>query len=64
MVTKPQTALRTEQAGIVVVCAIRRRTAGGDHTVALTKIIKIERLIKSKLFPEVNGVQKIREKID
>ena len=61
--TEPHTALDREQAGIVVVCAIRRRTAGDDHTVALTKIMKIERLIKSKPFPEVNGGQKIREKI-
>ncbi len=47
VVTELRTALNKEQTGIVVVCAIGRRSAvGHDHTIALTKIIKIERLIK------------------
>jgi hypothetical protein len=62
--TKPHTALDRVRAGIVVVCAIRRRTASGDHTVALTKIIKVERLIKSKPFPEDNGGQKSERKLN
>jgi hypothetical protein len=62
--TKPHTALDRERAGIVVVCAIRRQTAGGDHRDAITRIIKIKRLIESKPFPEVNGGQKLREKIE
>ena len=53
------TALNRERAEIVVVCTIRWRT-----TVALTKIIKMKRLIKLKPFPEVNSGQKIRRKIE
>ena len=45
------TAHNREQAGIVVVCAI----VIWQTTIALTKIIKINRLIESKPFPEVNG---------
>jgi hypothetical protein len=48
----------------VVVCAIRWQPAGGNNAVPLTKIIKINRLIESKPFPEVNGGQKIRQKIE
>ena len=62
--TAPHTALDRERAGIVVVCAIRRQTAGGDHRDSITRIIKIKRLIESKPFPEVNGGQKLREKIE
>jgi hypothetical protein len=61
---KPHTALDRERAGIVVVCAIRRQTAGGDHRDAITRVIQIFRLIESKLFPEVNGGQKLPEKIE
>jgi len=48
---EPHTALGREKAGLEIVCAIRRRTAGGNQTDALTKIIKIKRLMESKLFP-------------
>ena len=54
--TEPHTALNREQAGIVVVGAIR--------PVALTEIIKIERRIESKCFTEVNGGQKFQEEIE
>jgi hypothetical protein len=43
--TEPHTALDRERAGIVAVCAIRRRIAGGDHRDSITRIIKIKRLI-------------------
>jgi len=56
--TELHTHLCKERAGIIVVCAIRRQTAGGNHTNALTKIIKIKRLIELKPFSEVNGGQK------
>jgi len=61
--TEPHTALDRERAGIVIVCATRRRTAGGDHRDSITRIIKIKRLIKPKPFPIVNGRQKLQEKI-
>jgi hypothetical protein len=63
VVTEPHTALDRERAGLVVVCAIRQRTAGGDHRDAITRIINIKRLIESKPFPKVNGGQTLREKI-
>jgi hypothetical protein len=61
---EPHTALDRERAGIVVLCVIRRRTACGDHRDSITRIIKIKRLIESKPFPEVNGGQKLPEKIE
>ncbi len=64
--TEPHTALNIERAaGSVIVCTIGGGSAGGrDHTVFLTKLIKIERLIKLKPGPEVKGGQKIRLKIE
>jgi hypothetical protein len=64
--TELHTALDRERAGIVVVCAIRKRTAGGVHREAITtRITKIKRLIESKPFPEVNGGrQKLGKKIE
>jgi len=46
------TALDRERAGIVVICAIRRRTAGGDHRDSITRIIKTKRLIESNPSPK------------
>jgi hypothetical protein len=48
------TALNREQAGIVVVSAIRRRSIAIP-----SEISKIKGLIESKPFPKVNGGQKI-----
>jgi hypothetical protein len=63
--TEAHTALDRERAGIVVVCAIRQRTAGGVHRDAITRNTKIKRLIETKPFPELNGGrQKLRNKID
>jgi len=64
VVTEPHTALDRERAGTVVVCAIRQQTAGGDHIDSITRIIKIKWPIEPKPFPEVNGGQKLREKIE
>jgi hypothetical protein len=55
--TEPHTALNREQAGIIVVGAIR--------PVVLTETIKIERCnIESKCFTKVNSGKKIREEIE
>jgi hypothetical protein len=40
--TKPHTALDREQARIVVLCTTKRRTASGNHTDTLTKIVEIK----------------------
>ena len=53
--TEPYTALNREQAGILVVGAIR--------PVALTEIIKMERRIESKRFTKVNGGKEFQEEI-
>jgi hypothetical protein len=62
--TKPHTALDREQARIVVVCAIRRRTASGDHTDALTKIVENQKGHQIKSLPQSQRQVKTPRKIE